>query len=162
MCFGGCTVRRAARSERRQKKKKKVPPRVGSDRRSSKLAAERYTSQTRIMLFYEHRGVPTYVYLPTYEDHCPAANFPGNSRRLRCSCTLQHSGALKRHTYIRRHPDGTRDRGMVFFTQMRLKKKKDRVVSRKYVSWKDEAERKRCGGVIFCCFNKIVRGISKI
>lgn len=59
----GCTVRRAVRSEEEEEEESSA--RRGSDRRSSKLAAERYTSQTRIMLFYEG-GIPT-VYLPTYE-----------------------------------------------------------------------------------------------
>lgn len=98
------------------------------DRRSSKLAAERYTSQTRIMLFYE-RGVPTYV--PTYlrRPLSCGKTFPENLAEF----GLQLHAAASWHTKTTHvYPatsHGTRDRGMVFRAD--VLEKKSRVVSRK-------------------------------
>lgn len=71
-----------------------------SDRRSSKLAAERYTSQTRIMLFYERAAyLPTYqpytCTYPPYRRPLSCGKLSRRLRRVRCSCSILRQNDIR-------------------------------------------------------------------
>jgi len=63
-----------------------------------------------------------YLRVPTYETIVLRQTFP-ETRGVCCSCTLQHPGALNRHTYVRRYPTVLGIEGW-FFEWIRWKKRR--------------------------------------
>lgn len=99
--------------------------------------------------------LPTYVYLASYGDHCPAANFPGDSQsslQLHAAPSPAHENDIRISSDIR-ISHGTRDGGMVFRANA-LEKRKTL-----FLEYHRKMKQKENGvAVIFCsrCFSKVI------